>query len=72
MTKIVIDTFDTEEQAIAFVDWLKRKFEKDMCRLITTQGTMLPYWDGIDQAQTDSTQITMNIVVDYEAEDEGF
>lgn len=72
MTKVVIDSFDTEEQAVAFVDWLKRKFDKDMCRLITTQGTMLPYWDGIDQSQTDSTQITVNIVVDSEDIDEGF
>lgn len=72
MTKVVIDSFDTEEQAVAFVDWLKRKFDKDMCRLITVHGTMLPYWDGIDQAQTDTTQITMNIVVDNETEDEGF
>ena len=72
MTKVVIDSFDTEEQAVAFVAWLKRKFDKDMCRLSTTQGIMLPYWDGIDQAQTDSTQITLNIVVDNEAEDEGF
>lgn len=72
MTKVIIDSFDTEEQAIAFVDWLKRKFELNQCRLITTQGIMLPYWDGIDQSDTDSTQITMNIVVDNEAEDEGF
>jgi len=72
MTKVIIDSFDTEEQAIAFVDWLKRKFDTDMCRLITTQGTMLPYWDGIDQAQTDNTKITMNIVVDNESEDEDF
>ena len=72
MTKVVIDSFDTEEQAVAFVDWLKRKFEKDMCRLVTTQGIYLPYWDGIDLNQTNVTQITMNIVVDDEAEDEGF
>lgn len=72
MTKVIIDSFDTQEQAVAFVDWLKRKFDKGMCRLITTQGIYLPYWDGIDQAQTDSTQITMNIVVDTEDQDEGF
>lgn len=72
MTKVVIDSFDTEEQAVAFVDWLKRKFDKDSCILITTQGSMLPYWDGIDQSQTDSSQVTVNIVLDKYEYDERF
>jgi hypothetical protein len=73
MTKVVIDSFDTEEQAVAFVDWLKRKFELDHCRLVTTQGTMLPYWDGIDQNETDKNKITMNICVSEDTEfEEGF
>ena len=72
MTKVIIDSFDTEEQAVAFVAWLRRRFDTDSCRLLTTQGSMLPCWDGVDSSQTNSSQITINIVVDAECEDERF
>ena len=75
MTKVVIDSFDTEEQAIAFVDWFRKQMFSYKCKLITTEGTMLPEWDGVDLAQTNKEQITFNIIVfnqDDDVEDEGF
>jgi hypothetical protein len=70
MTKVIIDSFDTEEQAVAFVDWLKRKFDYTKCKLVTTEGLMIPVWDGVDTDNTNKHQITVNIVVDVYDEDE--
>lgn len=73
MTKVVIDSFDTEEQAVAFVDWLRKQMYMLKCRLVTTQGVMLPSWDGVDTDETDEYKITLNICVSEDDElDEGY
>ena len=64
-TKVVIDSFDTEEQAICFVDWLKRQFDMGRPRLVCVDNIYVPAWDGIDNDQTDKEKVTINIVVDY-------
>ena len=69
MTKVVIDSFDTEEQAICFVDWLKRQFELGRPRLLCVDNTYIPSWDGIDTLSTNKNQIVINIVVDYDDEE---
>ena len=61
MTKVTIDSFDTEEQAVAFVDWFRRNSSK--IKLITTQGVYSPEWDGVDHYATDDSNITVNIAV---------
>lgn len=72
MTKVIIDSFDTEEQAVAFADWLNKQMYMLKCRLVTTQGVMLPSWDGVDTNETDEHKITVNICVYADDEDEGF
>lgn len=71
MTKVVVDSFDTHEQAVAFVDWLHKQFQMARCRLVTTEGVVLPQWDGVDQAQTNNSMITFNIAV-YADDDEEY
>lgn len=70
MTKVVIDSFDTEEQAVAFVDWFRRNSHK--ISLLTTEGTVYPEWDGVDHDGTNKDVITVNIAVFSAEEDEGF
>jgi hypothetical protein len=69
MTKVTIDSFDTEEQAVAFVDWMRKQFDLSRCRLYTTTGIVIPCWDGIDHNETNSKQITLNITVDADDEE---
>ncbi len=64
MTKVIIDSFDTEEEAICFVDWLKKQFDNSRCKLLCIEDTLFPCWDGIDTANTNKEQITINITVD--------
>ena len=68
MTKVVIDSFDKVEQAICFVDWLKRQFENGRPKLLCVDNTYIPQWDGIDTSSTNNEQVVVNIVVDYEEE----
>lgn len=69
MCKVIIDSFDSEEQAVAFLDWFRRKMFDRSCRLVTTQGVFFPEWDGIDTSATNQAQITVNISL-YEEDDE--
>ena len=61
--KVIIDAFDTEEEAVCFVDWLRKQFDNSRCKLICTEGPVVPEWDGVDLGSTSSEQITVNIVV---------
>jgi hypothetical protein len=70
MTKVIIDSFDTEEQAVAFVDWFRR--HSAGISLLTTTGTVSPEWDGVDHDNTDSDTITINISVFTEDDDIDF
>lgn len=72
MTKVVIDSFDTEEQAVAFVDWFKKQSQLGRCNLVTTDGGLGVDFDGVDLAQTSKEQITFNIIIYLLEEDEGF
>lgn len=71
MMKVVIDSFDTEEQAVAFVDWLSRRSAKDSIRLLTTEGMKSVYYDGVDTNDERPDTIVINIVVD-DVEDEDY
>ena len=72
MTKVVIDSFDTEEQAIAFVDWLKKQCDNGKVTMLTTQSYKSVDYDGIDHSMTNHIQITVNITTSDIYEDEGF
>jgi hypothetical protein len=65
-TKVLIDAFDTEEQAVAFVNWLSKRLNGNACRLVTTDGVWFPYFDGVD---TNSEFTCVNIVMDDDNED---
>lgn len=62
--KVIIDAFDTEEQAVAFVDWLTRQMDMGIPKLICVSGEFKVDFDGMDVHQHDGTKLVMNIVVD--------
>lgn len=65
MCKVIIDSFDTEQQAVAFVDWLKKQFDSRKSMILTpSHGIQFVDWDGVDTSQSDNTQIVVNIVLD--------
>jgi hypothetical protein len=64
MTSVLIDSFDTEEQAVAFVDWFNKQCRAGKVKLITTQGLKFVEYDGVDTYQTNKENITINIIVD--------
>ena len=63
MTKVIIDSFDTEEQAVAFVAWFKKHTETNGIKLLTTEGLQEVEWDGVDLYMTNKQQIVVNIVM---------
>ncbi len=65
---VIIDAFDTQEQAVAFVDWLKKKTDQGSCQILTTQGLEYVQWDGVDTNSSDADQTVVNICT-YEADE---
>ncbi len=63
--KVVIDAFDTEEQAVAFIDWLNKKSDNGEIGLLTTDGLMDVQCDGVDRDSFTDSQMVVNICVDY-------
>ena len=62
--KLVIDQFDTQEQCVAFIDWIKRRSDLDQIRLITIDGPKSVVFDGVDLGSSTKDSMTINIVVD--------
>ncbi len=63
--KVVIDAFDTEEQAVAFIDWFKKKCDRFECQIITAaDGKCKIDWDDMDLDGSNKDQFVINIVVD--------
>lgn len=65
MCKIIIDAFDTQESAIAFVDWFKKNIQNSTPHLFTTDGVRTFYWDGVDTVSSNKDVVVINIVEDY-------
>ena len=63
--KVVIDSFDTQEQAVAFIDWFKKQSDNGKIGLLTTDGLMDVQWDGVDIGAKTSDKMVLNICVDY-------
>lgn len=63
--KVVIDAFDTEEQAVAFIDWFKKQADNGKIALLTTDGLMDVQWDGVDIGANTQDKMVLNICVDY-------
>jgi len=63
--KVIIDAFDTEEQAIAFIDWFKKQADKGSIKLLTTDGLQEVQWDGVDTSANTDEHLVFNICVDY-------
>jgi len=72
MTKIIIDSFDTEEQAVAFVNWFKKQSQLGRCNILTIDGGLAVDFDGVDLNQTNKEQIVFNVSIYNLEEDEGF
>lgn len=67
MCKVVIDSFDSEEDAIAFISWFKKTADADEINLITTKGTRYINWNGIDlRSSTNKLKVFNITTVDFE------
>lgn len=62
MCKVIIDSFDTQEQAVAFVDWFRKRCDASKVELLTTEGLHVVEYDGVDTRQTSDDQIIVNVV----------
>lgn len=63
-TKVIIDSFDSHIEAVAFTDWLRKQFDNCRCKLCTLDDVLMPCWDGVDTAASNKEQIVINITVD--------
>ena len=68
--KVIIDSFDTEEQGVAFIHWLSKQSYADNIKLLTTQGLMSVQYDGVDTSSSSSDKLVVNIVVDSYIEED--
>ena len=59
--KVVIDSFDSEEQAVCFIDWLSKQSDAGKIHLFTTDGLIDVEFDGVDTDGSDSKQFVVNI-----------
>jgi hypothetical protein len=62
MTKVIIDAFDTPEQAVAFISWLKDRMDEGI-NLINILGIYVPEYDGMDTSRCNTSQLVMNITI---------
>lgn len=70
MCKVTIDAFDTQEQAVAFVNWLRARMDENKVKLLTVDGTVSVDYDGMDTHQQTKSLLVMNITVDESNYDE--
>lgn len=70
--KVVIDSFDTEEQAVAFLQWLRTRLDAGVPKLITTQGQFSIEDDGVDHSTLEQNILTLNIAIYQSDEDEEY
>lgn len=48
MYKVVVDGFDSEEEIIAFTDWLYKNMNAGRVQILTTEGLKFVSQDGVD------------------------
>lgn len=58
--KVVIDAFETEEEAVAFISWLKTNY--DIISLFTLDGMKHIEYDGVDTDNSTKEVKVVNIV----------